>query len=198
MCFLVLRRPPPPPATVALVAVDAIFPAAISHHSLGGSGWWCIAGILRRPSVHVAVADRPCSFHIIILETHGNGFKHALGTFNFMLINRFQKTCLTVFDNLMKVMKVSIEKALVEAAFISDISNNPFKTVKEVVGGFVAWPKDQVIFIDDGEKITPPHTITNVADMKAPRAQKRTTNIAPNSLRKMARPNTKTQKSLNL
>lgn len=49
--------------------------------------------------------------------------------------------------------KVSIEKALVEAACIPDISNNPFKTVKEVVGGFVAWPKDQVIFIDDGEKV---------------------------------------------
>jgi len=41
----------------------------------------------------------------------------------------------------------------VEAACIPNISNNPFKTVKEVVGGFVAWPKDQVIFIDDGEKV---------------------------------------------
>ena len=48
--------------------------------------------------------------------------------------------------------KVSVDKALVDAACIPDIANNSFKTVKDVVGCFVAWPKDRVILIDE-EKV---------------------------------------------
>ncbi|KAL6550642.1 hypothetical protein OROMI_021130 [Orobanche minor] len=44
--------------------------------------------------------------------------------------------------------KVSIDKALVEAACIPDIPNNVFKTINDVLGFIVAWPKDQVIFFD--------------------------------------------------
>ena len=42
--------------------------------------------------------------------------------------------------------KVSIQKALVEAACIPDVGGNGFKTVKDAVGGFYAWPKEQVVF----------------------------------------------------
>lgn len=48
--------------------------------------------------------------------------------------------------------KVSIEESLVDAACIPDIGNNGFKTVKDVVGCFVAWPKDKVVLIDQ-EKV---------------------------------------------
>ncbi|GJT53173.1 hypothetical protein Tco_0988227 [Tanacetum coccineum] len=41
--------------------------------------------------------------------------------------------------------KVSVDKSLVDAACILDIGNNGFKTVKDAVGGFFAWPKDQVV-----------------------------------------------------
>ena len=42
--------------------------------------------------------------------------------------------------------KVSVDKSLVDAACIPDVGNNGFKTVKDAVGGFFAWPKDQVVF----------------------------------------------------
>ncbi|GKF91128.1 hypothetical protein Tco_0274829, partial [Tanacetum coccineum] len=42
--------------------------------------------------------------------------------------------------------KVSIDTSLVDAACIPDVVNNGFKTVKEAVGGFFAWPKDLVVF----------------------------------------------------
>ena len=42
--------------------------------------------------------------------------------------------------------KVSIDKSLVDAACIPAVANNGFKTVKESEGGFIAWPKDQVVF----------------------------------------------------
>ncbi|GJW64989.1 transposase, Ptta/En/Spm, transposase, Tnp1/En/Spm-like protein [Tanacetum coccineum] len=42
--------------------------------------------------------------------------------------------------------KVSIDTYLVDAACIPDVGNNGFKTVKDAVGGFFAWPKDQVVF----------------------------------------------------
>lgn len=44
--------------------------------------------------------------------------------------------------------KVSIQESLVDAACILDIGNNGFKTVKDVVGCFVACPKGQVVLID--------------------------------------------------
>ncbi|GJY25460.1 reverse transcriptase domain-containing protein [Tanacetum coccineum] len=42
--------------------------------------------------------------------------------------------------------KVSVDKSLVDAACIPDVGNNGFKTVKDAVGGFFAWPKDLVVF----------------------------------------------------
>ena len=41
--------------------------------------------------------------------------------------------------------KVSIDKSLVDAAFIPDVGNNSCITVLDAVGGFVAWPKNQVV-----------------------------------------------------
>ncbi|GKE71748.1 hypothetical protein Tco_1529820, partial [Tanacetum coccineum] len=43
--------------------------------------------------------------------------------------------------------KVSIDKSLVDAAFIPDVGSNGCTTVLDAVGGFVAWPKNQVVFI---------------------------------------------------
>ncbi|GKD00329.1 hypothetical protein Tco_1170603, partial [Tanacetum coccineum] len=43
--------------------------------------------------------------------------------------------------------KVSIDTSLVDAACIPDVGNNGFKTVKDAVGGFFAWPKDLVVFL---------------------------------------------------
>nr|GFA20959.1 hypothetical protein [Tanacetum cinerariifolium] len=44
--------------------------------------------------------------------------------------------------------KVSTDSSLVDAACIPDIGNNGLKTVKYGVGGFFAWPKNQV-FLDE-------------------------------------------------
>ncbi|GJV53213.1 hypothetical protein Tco_1448954 [Tanacetum coccineum] len=52
--------------------------------------------------------------------------------------------------------KVSIDKSLVDAAFIADVGSNGCTTVLDAVGGFVAWPKNQVVFYP---KATPPSTI---------------------------------------
>nr|GFA18886.1 hypothetical protein [Tanacetum cinerariifolium] len=41
--------------------------------------------------------------------------------------------------------KVSIDSSLVDAACIQDVGNNGLKTVKDGVGGFFAWPKNQVV-----------------------------------------------------
>ena len=54
--------------------------------------------------------------------------------------------------------KVSIDKALVGAACIPDIANNGFKTINDVLGCIVAWPKDQVIFFDAEKVYTIAHT----------------------------------------
>ncbi|GJR81064.1 berberine/berberine-like protein [Tanacetum coccineum] len=60
--------------------------------------------------------------------------------------------------------KVSIDTSLVDAACIPDVGNNGFKTVKDAVGGFFAWPKDLVVFDpkceypdmpNDDEKVNP-------------------------------------------
>ncbi|GJW18547.1 hypothetical protein Tco_0025983 [Tanacetum coccineum] len=52
--------------------------------------------------------------------------------------------------------KVSIDKSLVDATFIPDVGINGCTTVLDEVGGFVAWPKNQVVF---DPKATPPSTI---------------------------------------
>ncbi|GJZ53344.1 hypothetical protein Tco_0608229 [Tanacetum coccineum] len=49
--------------------------------------------------------------------------------------------------------KVSIDKSLVDAACIPDVGNNGFKTVKDVVGGFFSWPKNQVVLDPKGEVV---------------------------------------------
>ncbi|GJR54995.1 hypothetical protein Tco_1405516 [Tanacetum coccineum] len=41
--------------------------------------------------------------------------------------------------------KVLVDKSLVDAACIPDVGNNGFKTVNDAVGGFFAWPKNQVV-----------------------------------------------------
>ncbi|GJX57807.1 hypothetical protein Tco_0287704 [Tanacetum coccineum] len=71
--------------------------------------------------------------------------------------------------------KVSIDTSLVDAACIPDVGNNGFKTVKDAVGGFFAWPKDQVVF---DPKATPPSTIQmNVENKTAPKLHTKAKNI---------------------
>ncbi|GJT55708.1 hypothetical protein Tco_0990762, partial [Tanacetum coccineum] len=71
--------------------------------------------------------------------------------------------------------KVSIDTSLVDAACIPDVGNNGFKTVKDAVGGFFAWPKDQVVF---DPKATPPSTIQmNVENKTAPKLQTKRKNV---------------------
>ncbi|GJX65938.1 hypothetical protein Tco_0300281 [Tanacetum coccineum] len=50
--------------------------------------------------------------------------------------------------------KVSIDKSLVDATFIPDVGSNGCTTVLDAVGGFVAWPKNQVVF-DPKNKTAP-------------------------------------------
>ncbi|GKE90800.1 hypothetical protein Tco_1571895 [Tanacetum coccineum] len=52
--------------------------------------------------------------------------------------------------------KVSIDKSLVDATFIPDVGSNGCTTVLDAVGGFVSWPKNQVVL---DPKATPPSTI---------------------------------------
>ncbi|GJS61253.1 hypothetical protein Tco_0656037 [Tanacetum coccineum] len=54
--------------------------------------------------------------------------------------------------------KVSIDKSLVDAAFIPDVGSNGCTTVLDAVGGFVAWPKNQVVF--DPKKVLATEWIT--------------------------------------
>ncbi|GKA07289.1 transposase, Ptta/En/Spm, transposase, Tnp1/En/Spm-like protein, partial [Tanacetum coccineum] len=71
--------------------------------------------------------------------------------------------------------KVSIDTSLVDAACIPDVGNNGFKTVKDAVGGFFAWPKDQVVF---DPKATPPSTIQmNVENKTAPKLHTKRKNV---------------------
>ncbi|GJW50598.1 hypothetical protein Tco_0091949 [Tanacetum coccineum] len=62
-------------------------------------------------------------------------------------------TQLTLLDD---CYKVSIDKSLVDAAFIPDVGSNGCTIVLDAVGGFVAWPKNQVVL---DPKATPPSTI---------------------------------------
>ncbi|GJU35408.1 hypothetical protein Tco_1183762 [Tanacetum coccineum] len=65
--------------------------------------------------------------------------------------------------------KMSIDSSLVDAACIPDVGNNGLKTVKDGIGNFFAWPKNQVI-VD--EEVTPPTTIQKVSDYNsAPKLQ---------------------------
>ncbi|GKD31193.1 hypothetical protein Tco_1241971, partial [Tanacetum coccineum] len=91
--------------------------------------------------------------------------------------------------------KVSIDTSLVDAACIPDVGNNGFKTVKDAVGGFFAWPKDQVVF---DPKATPPSTIQmNVENKTAPKLYMKSKNVyvSCNAMQKQARK--KSQQSLN-
>ncbi|GKD74941.1 hypothetical protein Tco_1333223 [Tanacetum coccineum] len=71
--------------------------------------------------------------------------------------------------------KVSIDTSLVDATCIPNVGNNGFKTVKDAVGGFFAWPKNQVVF---DPKATPASTIQmHVENKIAPKLQTKHKNI---------------------
>ncbi|CAH1440335.1 unnamed protein product [Lactuca virosa] len=94
--------------------------------------------------------------------------------------------------------KVSIQDALLDAACIPNIGNNGFKIVKDAVGCFAAWPKDQVILIDQ-EKVTPPSTIPKDGEKTtAPKVPPKRKFGSSASVLKQAMPNKKIQKNLQL
>ncbi|GJY89946.1 hypothetical protein Tco_0505142 [Tanacetum coccineum] len=66
--------------------------------------------------------------------------------------------------------KVSLDKSLVDAAFIPDVGSNGCTTVLDAVGGFVAWPHNQVVL---DPKATPPSTIQMITgeNKTAPKVQ---------------------------
>ncbi|GJT55512.1 hypothetical protein Tco_0990566 [Tanacetum coccineum] len=72
--------------------------------------------------------------------------------------------------------KVSIDKSLVDAAFIPDVGSNSCTTVLDAVGGFVAWPKNQVVL---DPKATPPSTIQMITgeNKTAPKVQTKRKNV---------------------
>ncbi|GKB86919.1 hypothetical protein Tco_0959191, partial [Tanacetum coccineum] len=72
--------------------------------------------------------------------------------------------------------KVSIDKSLVDAAFIPDVGSNGCTTVLDAVGGFVAWPKNQVVL---DPKATPPSTIQMITgeNKTAPKVQTKRKNV---------------------
>ncbi|GJT86906.1 hypothetical protein Tco_1068623 [Tanacetum coccineum] len=76
--------------------------------------------------------------------------------------------------------KVSIDKSLVDAAFIPDVGNNGCTTVLDAVGGFVAWPKNQVVL---DPKATPPSTIQMITgeNKTAPKVQTKRKNVYASS-----------------
>nr|GEU86686.1 hypothetical protein [Tanacetum cinerariifolium] len=91
--------------------------------------------------------------------------------------------------------KVSIDSSLVDAACTPDVGNNGLKTVKDGVGGFFAWPKNQVIL---DEEVTPPITIQKISDYNfAPKLQsKRKNYVSCETMQQQARTE-KSHKSLN-
>ncbi|GKC57229.1 hypothetical protein Tco_1084827, partial [Tanacetum coccineum] len=92
--------------------------------------------------------------------------------------------------------KVSVDKSLVDAACIPDVGNNGFKTIKDAVGGFFAWPKDQVVF---DLETTPPSTIQmNVENKTAPKIQTKCKNVyvSSDAMQRQAKKKS-LQKSLN-
>ncbi|GKD77005.1 hypothetical protein Tco_1339626 [Tanacetum coccineum] len=91
--------------------------------------------------------------------------------------------------------KVSIDKSLVDAACIPDVGNNGFKIVKDAVGGFYAWPKNQVVL---DQKATPSSTIQMIDENKtAPKLATKRKNVyvSCDAMQKQARK--KSQNSLN-
>ncbi|GJW56717.1 transposase, Ptta/En/Spm, transposase, Tnp1/En/Spm-like protein [Tanacetum coccineum] len=72
--------------------------------------------------------------------------------------------------------KVSIDKSLVDAAFIPDVGSNGYTTVLDAVGGFVAWPKNQVVL---DPKATPPSTIQMITgeNKTEPKVQMKRKNV---------------------
>ncbi|GJW48672.1 nucleotide-binding alpha-beta plait domain-containing protein [Tanacetum coccineum] len=90
--------------------------------------------------------------------------------------------------------KVSIDSSLVDTACI-DVGNNRLKTVKDGVGGFFAWPKNQVVL---DEEVTPPTTIQKISDYNsAPKLQsKRKNYVSRETMQRQARTG-KSHKSLN-
>ncbi|GJU87900.1 transposase, Ptta/En/Spm, transposase, Tnp1/En/Spm-like protein [Tanacetum coccineum] len=72
--------------------------------------------------------------------------------------------------------KVSIDKSLVDAAFIPDVGSNGCTTVLDAVGGFVAWPKNQVVL---DPKATPPSTIQMITgeNKTSPKVQTKCKNV---------------------
>ncbi|GJU88787.1 hypothetical protein Tco_1301210 [Tanacetum coccineum] len=93
-------------------------------------------------------------------------------------------------------LKKSTIIALVDAACIPDVGNNGFKTVKDAVGGFFAWPKDQVVF---DPKATPPSTIQmNVENKTAPKLHTKRKNVyvSSDAMQRQAKKKS-LQKSLN-
>ncbi|GJR52634.1 hypothetical protein Tco_1403155 [Tanacetum coccineum] len=92
--------------------------------------------------------------------------------------------------------KVSIDKSLVDTAFIPDVGSNGCTTVLDAVGGFVAWPKNQVVFYP---KATPPSTIqmVTVDNKTAPKVQTKHKNfyVSSDAMQKEAN-NKRSQKAL--
>ncbi|GKC36392.1 hypothetical protein Tco_1048776 [Tanacetum coccineum] len=72
--------------------------------------------------------------------------------------------------------KVSIDKSLVDAAFIPDVGSNGCTTVLDAVGGFVAWPKNQVVL---DPKATPPSTIQMITSENKRSAKTFTSLVMP-------------------
>ncbi|GJY70700.1 hypothetical protein Tco_0474403 [Tanacetum coccineum] len=84
---------------------------------------------------------------------------------------------------------------LVDAACIPDVGNNGLKIVKDGVGGFFTWPKNQVVL---DEEVTPPTTIQKISDYNsAPKLQSKCKNyVARETMQWQARTG-KSHKSLN-
>ncbi|GJY64447.1 hypothetical protein Tco_0465907 [Tanacetum coccineum] len=83
--------------------------------------------------------------------------------------------------------KVSIVNLLVMILFIPDVGSNGCTTVLDAVGGFVAWPKNQVVFYP---KATPPSTIQmiTVENKTAPKVPTKRKNfyVSCNAIQKEA------------
>ncbi|GKB64875.1 hypothetical protein Tco_0921061 [Tanacetum coccineum] len=94
--------------------------------------------------------------------------------------------------------KVSIDKSLGDASFIPDVGNNGCTTVLDAVGGFVAWPKNQVVFYP---KATPPSTIQmiTVENKTAPKVPTKRKNfyVSSDAMQKEANKK-RSQKALHL
>ncbi|GKA09056.1 nucleotide-binding alpha-beta plait domain-containing protein, partial [Tanacetum coccineum] len=91
--------------------------------------------------------------------------------------------------------KVSIDSSLVDAACIPDVGNNGLKIVKDGVGGFFAWPKNQVVL---DEEVTPPTTIQKISDYNsAPKLQSKRKNYVSRETMQRQDRTGKSHKSLN-